>query len=399
MNQTNQTNVAPSVPDDEVNLLDYWRVIWKRRILIGGLFVAAVLTALVVSLLMPKIYESKVTMLPPLDSGETGGGMAAAAAALGVGAVALPGMPATPVDLYVAMLRSRTLAEGITKQFDLVNVYGTKLEEDAVRILGGNTKISTTKEKVIQIVVEAQDPQLAADLANAYVSGLDQLNRRLAVTKAGQTRLFVEKRLAETKADLSQAEEALSDFQTRNKTMALDQQASAALKAAAEIQGQISATEVQLEVIKNYSTPANPDMVKLTLQLAELKQQLNLIEHGKGGKGMLPGDRLHPAFVTVPSLGVDYARLLRDLKIQETVYTMLVSQYEQAQLAEARDTSTVQVLDPAKPATRKSKPSIRLNMMIAGVVALFAGIFLAFFLEYLERLRTQRNAQMLQSEA
>ncbi len=60
---------------------------------------------------------------------------------------------------------------------------------------------------------------------------------------------------------------------------------------------------------------------------------------------------------------------------------------EQAKLAEARDTPTVQVLDPAIPAEKKSKPSIRLNVMIATVLAVFAGIFLAFFLQYLERIK------------
>ncbi|MDE3224258.1 MAG: lipopolysaccharide biosynthesis protein, partial [Nitrospirota bacterium] len=92
-----------------------------------------------------------------------------------------------------------------------------------------------------------------------------------------------------------------------------------------------------------------------------------------------------------PTLALDYARAMRELKVQETLYAMLTSQYEQAKLAEARDTPTVQVLDPAIPAERKSKPSIRLNMMIAGVLALFVGIFLAFFLEYLGRIRSQQT--------
>ena len=118
-----------------------------------------------------------------------------------------------------------------------------------------------------------------------------------------------------------------------------------------------------------------------------------LLESGKGGKGQLPGDRMHPAFVTVPSLVWEYARLWRDVKVQEALYTMLTSQYEQARIAEARDTPSVQVLDPAIPAERKSKPLISLNMLIAGVLALFLGIFLAFFLEYLERMKREINGR------
>ena len=380
------------VPEDEVNLLDYWRVIWKRRWLIGGLCVAAVLTAMVVSLQMPKIYESTASILPPLSSGGSGSGMAAAAAALGAGGLgSLPGMPATTVDIFVALLKSKTLAEQIVERFDLVSVYRSETDEDAIKALEGRTKISVSKEKVIRVTVEATDPKLAADVANGYTDGLDRLNRTLAISKVSQNRLFVEKRLAEVMANLTVAEEDLASFQARKKTISLGQQTSAALSAATAIQSRISAAEVQLEVIQNYYTPENPDVVKLQLELDKLRQQLYVLESGKGGKGMLPGDRLHPAFVTVPSLSLEFTRLMRKVKVQETLYSMLAAEYEQTKLAEARDTPTVQVLDPAKPPMHKSKPRIRLNMMIAGVLALFLSIFLAFFLEYLDRIRAQER--------
>ena len=96
-----------------------------------------------------------------------------------------------------------------------------------------------------------------------------------------------------------------------------------------------------------------------------------------------PRSEIHIPFAQVPELGLELARLMRDVKVQETVYTLLTQQLEQAKIAEARDTPTVQVLDKAVPADRKSKPIIRLNMAIAGITSLFVGIFLAFFLEYL----------------
>jgi uncharacterized protein involved in exopolysaccharide biosynthesis len=210
------------------------------------------------------------------------------------------------------------------------------------------------------------------------------------VSKASQNRAFIEHRLAETQVSLVKAEEALKEFQTVNKTVAVEAQSNAMIQAAAAIQGQIAAQEVQLQVMVGYLSQDNPELSRVRSSIEELKKQLYLLEAGKGGKGMLPGHRLHPAMITVPGLALDYGRLMRDLKVQETLYAMLTSQYEQAKLQEARDTPTVQVLDPAIPAERKSKPSIRLNMMIAGVLALFIGIFLAFFLEYLERIKLQR---------
>ena len=141
--------------------------------------------------------------------------------------------------------------------------------------------------------------------------------------------------------------------------------------------------------MRSYLSPDNPELSRVRSSIEELRKQLLLLESGRAGKGMLPGDRLHPAMISVPALAMEYLRLMRELKVQETLYALLTSQYEQAKIQEARDTPTVQVLDPAIPAEKKSKPSIRLNMMIAGVLALFVGIFLAFLLEYLGRIKAQ----------
>jgi len=380
--------------EDEVNLLDYWRVIWKRRWLIGGLCAAAVLTAMVVSLQMPKIYESTATLLPQLGSKE-GGGLSALLAATGAGGAAqsfgisLPGMPATPTDIFVAMLKSRTMADKVIKQFKLMELYEAKTMQDTRKALEDQTNIKVSKEKVINITVESKDLQMAADITNFYVTNLDRLNQTLNVSKASQNRAFIEQRLDETRVKLAKAEETLKEFQVENKAVAVEAQSHAMIEAAAQVQAQISANEVELQVMRSYLSPENPELARVRSSIEGLKKQLRLLEFGKNGKGMLPGDRLHPAMITVPLLALDYGRLMRELKVQETLYGMLTSQYEQAKIAEVRDTPTVQVLDSAIPAEIKSKPRIPLNMMIAGVLALFLSIFLAFLLEYLDRIRAQ----------
>src|SRR5438445_6620320 len=397
-NQINQTNLSSSVQEDEGNLADYWQVRWKRRRTIASLSGAAVLTAMVVSFLMPKLHSSSTSILPQLESRESGAlGSLLAASGAGAGGIvqglgiSLPGMPATPTDIFTAMLKSRIMADEIMKQFDLMKLYKAKTMKDARKDLESDTKITVSKEKVIKITVEAESPQLASDIANFYASNLDRLNRTLNVTKSGQNRVFIEKRLVENKVNLAKAEEVMKEFQTKNKAVQLEAQGKAAIEAAAMMQAQISANEVQVQVMESYLTPDNPDVVRVRSNLGELRKQLALLESGKGGQGQLLGERMHPAFITVPSLVLEYARLLREVKVQEALYTMLTSQYEQAKIAEARDTPSVQVLDSGVPAEKKSKPMVGLNMLIAGVLALFLGIFLAFFLEYLERMKREVN--------
>ena len=375
---------------DEVTLFDYWQVISKRKWRIIALCTVMTVGTLVVSLLLPKIYESTATLLPQLESnngvglGALFGSGAASSAAQSLG-ISLPGSPATPTDIFTAMLKSRIMADDIIRQFNLMEHYETKTMHDARGSLEGATRIVVTKEKVIKVAVEDKDPQLASDIANFYVSNLDRLNQTLSVSKARENRKFIEQRVAETQTALVKVEDALKEFQTQNRTVAIEAQSKAMIEATAMIQAQIMAQEVQLQVMGSYLSSNNPEIARVQSSISELRKQLQIMETGKSGKERLAGDRLRPAITSVPALALEYGRLARDLKVQETLYALLISQYEQAKLTEARDTPTVQVLDPAIPAERKSRPKILLNVLIAGILSLFIGIFWAFVREAMDR--------------
>jgi len=381
ISQRSRANWSPQT--DEVTLFDYWQVISKRKWGIIALCAVMTMGTLVVSFLLPKIYESTATLLPQLESNNgvglgalfASGAASSAAQSLGI---SLPGSPATPTDVFTAMLKSRIMADDIIRRFNLMEHYETKTMHDARGSLEGATRIVVTKEKVIKVAVEDRDPQLASDIANFYVSNLDRLNQTLSVSKARENRKFIEQRVAETQTALVKVEDALKEFQTQNRTVAIEAQSKAMIEATAMIQAQIMAQEVQLQVMGSYLSSNNPEIARVQSSISELRKQLQIMETGKSGKERLPGDRLRPAITSVPTLALEYGRLARDLKVQETLYALLISQYEQAKLTEARDTPTVQVLDPAIPAERKSRPKILLNVLIAGILSLFVGIFWAF---------------------
>mgnify|MGYP003519442664 FL=1 len=373
---------------------DLLSVVSRRRGLVATIIVASLLGAFAVSaLLLPKAYESTATLLPQLDSKE-GGSLAALLATTGAGGMAqnlgmgLPSMPATPTDVFVAILKSRVMADEAIAKFGLMAVYHERTMHDTRVELAERVRVTVSKEKVIKVTVEDADPQRAADIAAFFVSSLDRLNRTLNVSKASYNRAFIERRLAETQTGLVKTEEALRDFQRNNKAVAVEAQSKAMIEAAAMIQGQITGYEVQLQVMSAYLSPDNPDLSRVRSSIEELKKQLALLEFGKGAKGASPGDRLHPAMVAVPDLALQYGRLFRELKVQETLYALLTSQYEQAKITEARDTPTVQVLDPPIPADKQIKPRVVFNTAVAGLLGACLAIILAYGLEA----RARRNA-------
>lgn len=383
--------------DEEVTLLDYWRVVRKRIGLIVGLCLVSIVATMGYSLLSPKIYESTVTILAPDERGGRGFGLASALASSQlmqtVSGFSIPSL--TPQrDIFVSILKSRTMGQDVVERFKLQERYEARFLSDAIRRLQSATAVSLSKDGIITVRVEETDPQLAADIANFYVANLDAMLARFGVTEASKQRAFIAERLAETERELRRAEEALRQFQETNKVIALQEQAKGAVEAAAQLKGEIMASEVQLEVMRNFATDANPEVVKLKRRIEETKRHLAQMQYGKGwtlpAENRNPGEprkEIHVPFAQVPELGVELARLTRDLKVQETVYTLLTQQLEQAKIAQARDMPTVQVLDAAVQADRKSKPKIKLNMAIAGVTSLFVGIFLAFLLEYLAGLK------------
>ena len=63
--------------------------------------------------------------------------------------------------------------------------------------------------------------------------------------------------------------------------------------------------------------------------------------------------------------GLELVRLTRDVKIQETLVTLLTQQLEQARIVEAKDIAVVETLDRGVPAERPSKPRLALNLAVA----------------------------------
>jgi hypothetical protein len=97
---------------------------------------------------------------------------------------------------------------------------------------------------------------------------------------------------------------------------------------------------------------------------------------GESGTSATPSSEtdasLYPAIRQLPLLGVTYADLYRQTKIQETVYELLTQQYELAKVQEAKEVPSVKVLDAAVVPTKKSFPPRGLLTVAGAGFAFFA---------------------------
>ena len=368
--------------DDEISLLDILIVLAKHKKLILGLPLVAAILAAGISLLLPNWYTATTKILPPQQ------GQSSAAAMLGqLGALAGVGGQAlgikNPNDTFVAMLKSRTVADNLIRKFDLKKVYDEKLMMYTRKELANNTNISSGKDGVITIDVDDKDPKRAADMATAYVDQLRDLTLNLAVGEAGQRRLFFETQLKKSKDDLSKAEVDLKQFQQKTGLIDPRGQAGLTVSAAASLRAQITAREVQLAAMRTFATEQNPQMLRTQEELTSLRSEMARMEKNSSTD---KGDVLTPVG-KAPEVGLEYIRKYRDVKYYETLFELLAKQYEMARIDEARDATVIQVLDHAITPERKSRPKRALITILTALVAGFLAVIWAFIREAGQRAR------------
>jgi len=305
--------------------------------------------ALAVSLLLPKWYAARAVLLPPTD--EETSFSASQLIPRGLGGIKLPGAP-TLSDLFIAVLKSRSVGDRLVTRFDLVRRYGQRDAERALKELQSHTKLSMGDEGTISIAVEDRDPKTAASMANAYIEELDNFNRLTRTSSARRTREFIQERLGIVEQDLAAAENSLSSYQQRKNVALLSPEARGQAEIGANIMAQKLALEVKLNVLRQ-------SLVESSEEVRRVKEELGAVERQLG---------------TLPQAGVATMRLWRDLKVQEQLYELLTAQLEEARIRETRDTPTVQVLDPAVPPLHKSRPKRSLvvlaGMLLGGVGSL-----------------------------
>lgn len=367
------------VSPEKILLLPYVRLIWSRRRLIYRVGLYALLASAAIAFLIPKRFEATTRLMPP-DSQSSGLAMAAAAMAGGAGGAGGLGAIASDVlglksssDVFVGILGSRTVQDDMINRFDLKRLYHASNMEDARKTLSGKTGVSVDrKSQIITITVTDNKPDRAAAMAQAYVDELNRLVVELSTSSARRERIFLEDRLNKVTIDLQNAEREFSQFASKNGALDVKEQGKAMVEAAANLQGQMIAAESQYQALRQIYTDNNPRTRSVKARIDELQRQLEKI----GGKGESDtttdssNGALYPSIRKLPLLGVTWADLYRQAKIQEVVLETLTKQYELAKVEEAKEIPTVKVLDIANIPDKKSFPPRLLIMFIGTMIAI-----------------------------
>lgn len=380
----------------EIDLLDYTNVLMKHRwMIVRNVIIVGFMIALI-SLFLPKTYTAKTMLLPPDEKQDAG--LLSALAGSPFTQLGITQFSSTS-DLFVQILRSRTVFDDVLKasyddqgkQRTLLEIFDMKSLEKGRREIGKKVTVAATKEGVIRISVELGNPKLAADVANKFVESLDKVNKEKYTSRAKNSRIYIENQLKLTESKLSDAADALARFKEQYKAVSLEDQTRTAIEKAGEIKGNIIAKEVELGVALQTMKTDNVYIIQLRKEIEELQKQYNYLQFGDS-LSVKDKEEFYIPFSDVPEIGLELAELIREVKVQETVWELLNQQYYQAKIQEAKDTPTVQVLDEAVPPEFRTKPKRGLLTMVSAFLAFLFSIFWAFALEFYDRMKTNPKA-------
>ena len=400
----------------ETNMQKNLFILWRKRRFVAKNVVIVAVASVIIALLLPKWYSSEATIL---SSGAGRFNILSSISPIPISDFGLSSI-SEDINTFIAILNSRSVKEYMVKKFDLINQYDEKDLEFAMVAFEDKMELEVTEEGTLKISVIDKKPEIAKAMVVELLTKLDSVNQQLGMDKGRFNREFLEQRLNETKTDLAIAEIRLKDFQEKTGIIDIVSQISAQYEAYGQIYmqemqayGQLynqemiaytelyslkAQTEIQLNVSKVTLNPNNPAVKRYEVMLNEQEKQLDLITSSLDkqlldiilgfekieGKNLINELEHLPTMINFdnfPVLGMENARLIRELTIQNTLLELLLPQYETARLEESKNIPTLQVIDEPKVAINKTKP-IRSLIVIASVIMAFLLSIVYIYLDY-----------------
>lgn len=373
MPEATSSSATADIDERGISVLDLLTILGEQKTILLGVPALAVIGTIMYSLTLPPIFTAKTVMMLPQQAQSSTSNVLAGIGAL-TGASSSAFSIKSSEELYMSLLATESLQNSLIERLNLKAHYNVTTLLDARKSLSGSLKVTIDKKSgLITAEVDDKDPVFAAQLANAHVDELRKLLGRLAVTEAQQRRAFFEQHIVKTREALTAAE--LRFRQAKEKTgmqptLGLVQES---VGGSAALRTQIATREVQLQSMRAFATPENPEARRIASELAALREQLERFERGSGAvqSASLQGQQAVDAY--------------RDVKVQEAILEGDMRQLELARADEAREGPLIQQIDVASVPSQRSKPNRRQMVTLAAFVGVVLGIVLAFVAAGLRR--------------
>lgn len=348
-----QSEVSSNKEGFNNSLYGFLRLVLDYRKIFIIVFIVSSILSVTITLMLPNWYSSTVSVIPPkgndLMSLISGGGSSSSAlsklASVGLGA-SLQNMGSYN---YLAILESRSVKQQIINEFNFVEVY--EMEDDPWEKVMSEFEDHFTADidvnEYIAISFEDKDPERAAAVVSRFAELLNTKSIALSSKEANQNKVFLERRLIETRDTLQVIEAQLATFFKDEEFIFIPENANT-ISEYADIYKMKKIKEIELELMKSEFNSSSEILNQKRKEIELLNQEIE----------------------KVPNKLITSIQIYRDYLVYNELLEFLTPAYEQAKLEEVKSTPVVLILDEAIPAEYKSKPRRSILCIISVMLSL-----------------------------
>ncbi|MCK5583775.1 MAG: polysaccharide biosynthesis tyrosine autokinase, partial [Elusimicrobiales bacterium] len=320
----------------ELTLHDYWRIVNRRKWIALFIFVITVVSTLFYTKLQPTIYKSNaiIRFQPPASYSKI----------LGSSPMEWDSWGAVVTEIKII-----TSGE-ISRRAELKMKERSDYKADK-KLAAYNAEM-VKGSNLISIYATSSNPIDASDTINLVIESYRDYDFEQKSAQATKTLDDISARKAEIEQNLRSKEKAKKDFLEKNPRTGLG----------SAFANQLANFEVQKKELLRKYTPNHSSIININQRIEVLQNKL----------------------AQLPATEMVLARISRELRMQEQLYTILNKQYEEAKLGLAAIVSFVSVVNPAFPASSPISPNKQVNMIVGIFLGIFLSLVIVFLLENLD---------------
>lgn len=260
----------------------------------------------------------------------------------------------TIIKTEIRIIKSAVIAELTAKKLNLITDLTPPERKQAI-ILSIQDKIDAEgvgDTNLIRIIATSSVREEVAPLANTVAEIYIEKRMKEKTLRATELREFIESQLKDAKIKLNEHEQKLIEHTGKGGIAGLIQ----------HIAIRITDLETKKqELLKKY-TEIHPEIVRLNEQLKSLELRLKALSKEE----------------------IEYARLTRELKLQEEIYSLLAKKYKEAQITESEREQTAFIVTPAVEPISPIIPKPMRNYTIGTFLGLLLGLVMCFVVEHFD---------------